>query len=180
MVSIDESDAYIPEELLDEARRKLFPDPPHRRKDEDKEATQPAVQDDDDKSADETTEEDNDKEVEPVVEPVKSQQQKPAKQRIGSVFPCLDHFIQTGEFRRPDATTPEGLQEAKKLVEQMLRTGKMHPELLKTWRSRDVQADSREEALSYDKETKNRDEVYDVSGETQERNNSGRDGRGAN
>ena len=158
MVSVDESDAYIPEELLDEAQRRLFPDPPHRKTEEDKEATQPAVQDDDDKSADETTEEDDNKEVAPVVEPIKS-----VKQRIGSAFPCLDRFIRTGDFRRPAADTPQGLREAKGLVEKMLSTGKMHPELLKMWRSRDVQAESREEALHYDRETKSRNEVYNVS-----------------
>ena len=166
MVGTEEEAIHIPEELLDDASDKLFPPPPHRIVKKDEDATQPAVQEDDDNSAGETTEDENDKEVAPVVKPSQSRQQNPGKKRNGSAFPSLDHFIQTGNFIRPDASTPEGMDETKRLVEAMLRTGKMHPDLLKTWRSRDVKADSREEALRYKKETENRDQVYDVSGET--------------
>ena len=148
----------------------MHPQPPHRgnpqrRVVEDQDATQPAVEEDE--SADETTEDEDEKEVAPVVEPIQSDQRKIAKRKNTSAFPSLDDFIRTGSFRRPDASTPEGRDEAKRFVERMLSTGKMHPELLKMWRSRDVKADTREEALSYDKETKSRDEVYDVSDKQQ-------------
>ena len=184
-------DIQIPEELLDEVSDKLFPKPPHRIVKKDEEATQPAVQEEDnDESADETA---GDKEEEEEVtkenkmptqtrpqKPIQERKQPPAKQNNGSSFPCLDRFFRTGNFRRPDADTPEGLDETKRLVERWLRTGKMPPALLKMWRSRDVKADSREEAISYDKETKSRDEVYDVSDKTSDRCNTGHDGREVN
>ena len=168
----------------------MHPQPPHRKFVEDDDATQPAVEgeEEDTMGEEEETTPDEEEEVEertatPPPEERRKSTPSDKKTRPGSRFPALDYFFNAKKFKRPNPNTPEGRDEGKRLIALWLETGKMPPELLKSWNSRGVKAHNHEEGKLYAKEGRDRIQVYQVSDKRQGTTKScesGPDGREVN